>query len=190
MARYLFQPFYEAVCDFIQDLRKNPCGKQELPEVLKKGGYDRQSLIRELIRSGVLSRTNKIDDSDRENVMYRVKYDFHTDGCYKKIEQMYNKAKQRVVNESVLDRIVRETIQEVLNECTAGDAGGGAVFGGGAFGGDGAMGGTSNDGNDGIGGTSTFSTTGKDGGYFVTPIGRDLLRREIYRPKKRKKKEQ
>ena len=172
MGRYLFQPFYEAVFDFINGLIKNPFNDDELPDILKTGGYDRKSLIRELIRNGVLSRVNAIKDSDRENVMYTTKYTFHRDGHYPKIKKMFGKSNKNTMKENRLDRIIRETVERFFNECTAGDCGGG------------------------IGGASASSVVGSgaDGNAdstsyaFYGPLTKEPLRREIYPRKNNKKK--
>jgi hypothetical protein len=88
-----FYRFYSEVRVFISSLFKSPI-KAEPHKYLKDRGFGRKKLIEELIKRGIIERTEKIidqTDSDKKKPTYTVKYKLYSKDFEKKMRRMYAK---------------------------------------------------------------------------------------------------
>lgn len=141
-----------AMHDFVSELLRNPFTKS-FPETLKKIGYEKKTLIRELMHFMALKRENSI--SEDGSTGYKVRYVLNKENynsfvesvCKKKLkEEKSTNMKHTIhITESQMRRLAECKCKEIV-ECDCGGAMGGGAIGGCAIdGGGGPINGASTD---------------------------------------------
>jgi len=85
--------FYSEIRVFISDLFRNPI-KAEPSRYLKNRDLSKKKIIDELIKRGIIERSEKILDasnSDKKKPTYTVKYKLYMDNFETKVNRMYSK---------------------------------------------------------------------------------------------------